>query len=69
MVAETVAKAPWKSTNGPFILIFEAKIVIPYFPSTYKIVLHVSTGVSIILNNPAVIEPPMDLTAIGRERV
>jgi len=65
MVADTVAKAPWNRTNGPLIFIFEAKIVIPYLPSTYKIVLHVSIGVRIILNNPAVIEPPIDLIAIG----
>jgi hypothetical protein len=66
MVAEAVAIAPWKNTFGPFSLYFYASIFKPSLPSTCNIVLHVSIGVNMILNRPAVTLPPPDFNAIGK---
>lgn len=69
MVAEAVATAPWNITKGPFFAIFAMRMPTPALPSTYRMVLHVSTGVSMIRKRPAVTEPPIDFTGVGSERV
>lgn len=50
-------------------MIFAAKIFIPFFPSTYKIVLQVSTGIKNILNNPAETLAPIVLIPMGKPLV
>jgi len=65
-VAAEEAKAPWYITLNPFYLTLALKISMAFFPSTYKVVLVVSIGVSMILYSAAVRLAPMVLRAIGK---
>lgn len=64
-VAAALAKDPWYSGPGPLSRTLFLSLSKPSAPSTCKVVFDVSTGISTILHNPAVIEPAAVLRGRG----